>query len=181
MKMRRKRTSALAEKRFLNAVYGRGVRRGSGEITLKRILKHDPETIIRCSRPILSLDYTLTDAQGVESAPFGEQIDPSSIVFPKRKTLIDQVNEKDVLELTKRVRLEILATWRQVYSSGRAGAGTYLAVKVFDGLCGEDTPVEIARSLNVSRQRVLQVQKQLKRLPAIIKMGRELRMMKSDH
>jgi len=167
--------NVIGMNRLIRAIYGR--QGGADGITLKTVIKHDPQTLLRCSQPILSLDYIIKTDSG-EAVPFGERIDIESIVLPKRKNLIEKVSENEILELTKQVRQKILETWRIIYSSGRDG--TKLAVNIFDGLCDGETLSEIARNLNVTRERIRQVQEQLKKFPAVIRMGRILRATKSD-
>ncbi len=165
------------EERLLRAVFGRGRRPGCGQVTLKRILGNDPQTLMRCMRPSLSLDYTYETLEG-DTQSLLELINPASIVGSEGKTFTDKIYEDDILRFTKLVRKEIEETWQKPHSRGRSGIE--VAVKVFDGLCEGETDSEISRSLKISRERVRQVHERLKELPTVMKMRRELRAMISD-
>lgn len=168
------------EQRFLNAIYGRGKRRGCGEVSLKHVLSDTSMSMLRRSlRPALSLDYQYNDAPHEPAYnTLVDIIDPESIVAVIPTTTQDEINRRDVLNLTERVHKKIAVDWRKKYKYGRDG--TKLALKVFDGLCDDEPLSTMARRLRTARQRVSQIRDQLVTLKVVKQMRKELRSMKSE-
>ncbi len=150
--------------------------RGRDSVTFERIFE-DPDALRRGLRLALSLDYRYVSPNG-DISTFGELVDPVSVIGPRPKTTLEEINEGDVQSLSARVLDEVARSWRKKYDKGRDG--TELAVKVFDGLCDDESLSTIARRLRTTRQRVQQIRDQLVTLPAVKKLGKELRSMKSE-
>jgi len=166
------------EQRFLNAVYGRGKRRGCGEVSLKHVLSDMSMSMLRRSlKPALSLDGDYRDGPYGETSTLVDALDPSCIDRPTTTTQ-DDINRADVLNLAERVHKKIAVGWRKKYKNGRDG--TKLALKVFDGLCDDEPLSTMARRLRTTRQRVSQIRDQLVTLKAVKQMRKELRSMKSE-